>query len=196
MGDALQVYERIIVPGLGVPLEVVGGQVTSWDDFERSLETRNFPELVGVSELAELLGVSRQRASELANSKTFPKPVAQLSSGPVWVEAAVRRYENEWPRRPGRPPVHRGRFRGRIFISVPGKEDRVRSLLAELLRLGDAHQDGQILELSIPVEAPRPELLRTAGVEEVSHALDRAGLVWGTDYRWQATEAEEEPSRA
>lgn len=41
-------------------------------------------ELVGVSELAGLLGVSRQRASVVAKEDDAPKPLAQLASGPVW----------------------------------------------------------------------------------------------------------------
>lgn len=72
---------------------------------DAALAVPNFPNLLGVSELAELLGVSRQRASELAHSTTFPRPAAELASGPVWIEPAVLRFVEEWERRPGRPRV-------------------------------------------------------------------------------------------
>jgi hypothetical protein len=77
-------------------------------ELDASLATSNFPTLLGVSELADLLGVSKQRASELARTASFPSPVATLASGPVWVEHAVVRYLEEWERRPGRPKAAAG----------------------------------------------------------------------------------------
>jgi predicted DNA-binding transcriptional regulator AlpA len=62
------------------------------------------PELAGVSEVAQILGVSRQRARQLADDPRFPKPVAVLMSGPVWIAADVRAFLKTWPRRTGRPP--------------------------------------------------------------------------------------------
>lgn len=50
-----------------------------------------------------MLGVSRQRASELARSATFPPAVAELKAGPVFVRPAVERFVEGWSRRPGRP---------------------------------------------------------------------------------------------
>jgi hypothetical protein len=69
---------------------------------EAELEEPNFPQLLGVHELAEHLGVSRQRASQLGQSPTFPTPIVRLGSGPIWLEAAVLRYVASWQRRPGR----------------------------------------------------------------------------------------------
>ena len=52
---------------------------------------RRRPELVGVSEVAEVLGVSRQRVNELdrlaqrpTTRNPFPEPIARLRAGPVW----------------------------------------------------------------------------------------------------------------
>jgi hypothetical protein len=75
------------------------------DEATRRLLESNFPELVGVAELADILGVTRQRASELARSKTFPHPVARLKSGPVWIKSTVARHAEGVPRRAGRPSV-------------------------------------------------------------------------------------------
>ena len=69
---------------------------------ERDLE-REPEEYAGVSEVAELLGVSRQRVSELRARDGFPEPVAELAAGPVWAVSSLRTFLANWPRKPGRP---------------------------------------------------------------------------------------------
>jgi len=54
--------------------------------------------LVGITEIGEMLGVSRQRAHQLAQTEAFPKPTAVLSSGPVWETSDVEK----WARATGR----------------------------------------------------------------------------------------------
>ena len=56
------------------------------------------PELVGVHEIADLLGLSKQRVHQLAWEDSFPEPVAELRMGRVWNLGAVRR----WAKRVGR----------------------------------------------------------------------------------------------
>jgi predicted DNA-binding transcriptional regulator AlpA len=56
------------------------------------------PELVGATEIADLLGVTRQRVQQLANEAGFPAPVAILKMGKVWVLDDVR----AWAERTGR----------------------------------------------------------------------------------------------
>lgn len=50
--------------------------------------------LVGAQEIAKMLGVSRQRVSQLTRRKDFPAPDAVLAGGKVWltkeVEAWIR----------------------------------------------------------------------------------------------------------
>lgn len=72
---------------------------------ERDLAQPAFPALVGVSEIAELLGVTRQRASQLAKSPQFPEPVARLANTPVWTADSLTRFVEDWARKPGRPPA-------------------------------------------------------------------------------------------
>ncbi len=92
--------------GLSVPpARIVGYELQASDDLDRSLGEINVPELVGVAELAQILNVSKQRASELARSPGFPKPFALLASGPVWKKGAVARHMGAWERRPGRKKV-------------------------------------------------------------------------------------------
>lgn len=89
---------------LGLPeWPTVRLEALTMEDLERDNTAARWPELLGVTELADLLGVSKQRASELARSTSFPPPLMHLASGPVWVRPVVERFSETWERRPGRP---------------------------------------------------------------------------------------------
>jgi hypothetical protein len=92
-----------VLRATGWPTEVRALDVAEWSAFEGSLDEPTYPELVGVTEIAQLLGTSRQRASELARSPRFPVPLADLAAGPVWPKGAIARFVDEWDRKPGRP---------------------------------------------------------------------------------------------
>lgn len=94
---------RCALESVGWPSDVVEVEAVEWTTFERKLGEPTHPELVGITEIAELLGTSRQRASELARSSKFPAPLADLAAGPVWPKPAVARFVEEWERKPGRP---------------------------------------------------------------------------------------------
>jgi predicted DNA-binding transcriptional regulator AlpA len=55
-------------------------------------------DLVGVTEIGDLFGVSRQRADQLTRTERFPEPVAVLSAGRIWRRADVE----AWARATGR----------------------------------------------------------------------------------------------
>lgn len=57
------------------------------------------PELVAAAEIAEMLGLSRQRISQLTASPDFPKPWTELRMGKIWLAADVR----EWAAKRKRP---------------------------------------------------------------------------------------------
>ena len=61
---------------------------------------------MGVSELAAVLGVSRQRASQIARDyDDFPEPAVRLATGPVWESAEIAAWRAKHPvRRPGPRP--------------------------------------------------------------------------------------------
>jgi predicted DNA-binding transcriptional regulator AlpA len=61
--------------------------------------------LVGIREIAEMLGVSPQRVDQLSNTARFPKPEAELKSGRIWKRAAVEK----WAKATGRTIVEDGR---------------------------------------------------------------------------------------
>ena len=48
------------------------------------------PECVGATEIADLLGVTRQRVQQLANEPGFPAPVLVLKMGKIWALEDVR----------------------------------------------------------------------------------------------------------
>ena len=66
--------------------------------------------LVGLSEIATMLEVTRQRASQLVRDyDDFPAPVAELASGRIWETEAVEVWANAHPvRPPGRPVSESG----------------------------------------------------------------------------------------
>mgnify|MGYP001044658296 CR=1 FL=1 len=70
---------------------------------ELDAELRASVELMGVREIADVAGVSRQRADQLTKRGDFPRPLAELAAGAVWDGAAVRRWLAAWTRKAGRP---------------------------------------------------------------------------------------------
>jgi hypothetical protein len=88
----------------GLPVwPVIRMEALTNEALDASLGLAAFPALLGVAELAEVLHVSKPRASELAHSPTFPPPIMVLAAGPIWLKASVMRYVETWDRRPGRP---------------------------------------------------------------------------------------------
>jgi predicted DNA-binding transcriptional regulator AlpA len=62
-------------------------------------------DLLGVTEVAQLLGISRQRVQQLTESDPdFPEPAATLARGRVWSRAAIEK----WARETGRTIVENG----------------------------------------------------------------------------------------
>jgi predicted DNA-binding transcriptional regulator AlpA len=76
---------------------------TMTEDYRDHFVDEPAPEYVGLAEVAETLGVSRQRVYEIRAREDFPKPIAALASGPVWLRANLNRFIASWERRPGRP---------------------------------------------------------------------------------------------
>lgn len=87
-----------IVDGPALAVEVL-----TETEYERRINTPTLPELMGATEIADELDVSRQRVHQLRKLATFPAPVADLAGGAVWDARAVRRFESTWERKPGHP---------------------------------------------------------------------------------------------
>ncbi|MDA8297413.1 MAG: DNA-binding protein [Actinomycetota bacterium] len=53
-------------------------------------------DLVGAQEIADMLGITRQRVGQLArNDSTFPTPVADIAAGRIWKREDVERWARE-----------------------------------------------------------------------------------------------------
>ncbi len=74
--------------------------------FHAELSTPTIPTLVGYAEIADMAGISRQRAREVSDSPGFPPAVTETSSkGPLRIKDQVAEWIRGWDRRPGRPPA-------------------------------------------------------------------------------------------
>lgn len=51
--------------------------------------------LAGLHEVAEMLGVSRQRADQLVRQRDFPKPVAELRGGRIWRVGDIEKWKEK-----------------------------------------------------------------------------------------------------
>lgn len=88
-----------------VAATLVGVQVRSEADFEREVTAPTIPELLATTDVAEVLGVTRQRVHQLwADNPQFPQPVVRTGAGPLWTRQAVTWFASVWDRRPGRRP--------------------------------------------------------------------------------------------
>ena len=85
--------------------DIVKMEVQRQADLEEDLKRPTFPRLVGVSEAARILRVSRQRVWEIAQQGRLPKPLATLKAGPIWQKSAILAFAEEWARvrKNGRP---------------------------------------------------------------------------------------------
>ena len=72
-------------------------------DYEAAAASPGIPAIVGAADVAQILGVSRQRVHQLAQTAGFPAPITRIKMGPLWDEAAILTFDSRWERKPGRP---------------------------------------------------------------------------------------------
>jgi predicted DNA-binding transcriptional regulator AlpA len=66
------------------------------------------PELAGLSEIAEMLGVTKRTVQRYMARPDFPAPRVHLASGRVWVRADIAAWAKQrLPLPTGRPPKPR-----------------------------------------------------------------------------------------
>lgn len=88
---------------LGDP-PLLGVESLREDEYARRADAPTLPVLLGASEVAALLGVTRQRVHQLATEHPqFPAPLVRVAMGPLWDERAVEAFARSWARTPGRP---------------------------------------------------------------------------------------------
>jgi hypothetical protein len=81
----------------------VGIEIVTEREHARRAAAPTMPELMSAAEIADQLGVRRQRVHQLRHTTNFPVPLAELRGGAVWDAAAVRKFAAGWERKPGRP---------------------------------------------------------------------------------------------
>lgn len=73
------------------------------EDYLREIEHPAPSELMGPHEIAEYLGVSKQRVYDLQRTNSrFPSPIAHLAAGPVFTHESVEAFSRNWERKGGR----------------------------------------------------------------------------------------------
>jgi hypothetical protein len=87
-------------------VEIVAVSTQTEEAFEAGLAEPVLPEMVGYAEIAELAGVTRQRAHQLAHADDFPPPAISTKQGPLMRKAAVTEWLAKRDRRPGRRKVN------------------------------------------------------------------------------------------
>jgi hypothetical protein len=108
-GDFLMVdavAKMAIEVGHVVMAEPTGMEIVREVEWRRRAEAPTIPELMSAAEIADALGVSRQRVHKLRQLATFPLPLAELRGGAVWDAVAVRKFAENWKRKPGRPSAN------------------------------------------------------------------------------------------
>lgn len=103
MTKALRLWRRAVGAARLPEWSVVRAELLTAAELDAAL-ARPQPVLVGVSEIAGLLGTTRNRAWQVTRKPDFPRPLADLAGGPVWALPMVERFLEEWPRRRGPAP--------------------------------------------------------------------------------------------
>ncbi len=97
----LTAFVRAKVP---TQLEIVAVEAEDAERLDERLKQPDVPDLIGIAELAQILNVSKQRASQLARQRDFPVPYVRLASGPIWKKSNLSLFLEGWMRRPGPKP--------------------------------------------------------------------------------------------
>jgi hypothetical protein len=101
---ALRIARDVAAQALGVPIDPQGVRVLPMDEHDRDLADSERFDLVGYMQIGDMLGVSKQRAGQVAEMAGFPTPVVPSGvRGPLYPRTAVARFIAEWERKPGRP---------------------------------------------------------------------------------------------
>jgi hypothetical protein len=82
---------------------IVEVEVLTTEEQERVLGQPLHPELAGIMEVAELLGVTAARVEQLRERPGFPQPTVTLQTGPVWTKESLGHFTDGLSVRAPRP---------------------------------------------------------------------------------------------
>jgi prophage regulatory protein len=105
-------------------------------------------ELVGVAEIGQLMGLSRQRVNEIVRTQAdFPPPAAELAAGRIWHRGEVEAWIAE----------HRRDRKGVIVDDIDGVMVVSAASFADMQVVGDSVRAGQ----PVVVELRRIDIVQT-----------------------------------
>jgi predicted DNA-binding transcriptional regulator AlpA len=97
----IEVADRTMAD-VGLTAHMVNMQIMTEEYREELAQAPQLPELVAATDIAKLLGVSRQRVNQLQHDHPdFPRPVVYTGGGSLWTKYAIDRFLATWNRRPG-----------------------------------------------------------------------------------------------
>ncbi|WP_244602426.1 hypothetical protein [Mycolicibacterium sp. NCC-Tsukiji] len=83
--------------------EPIGVEAVTAAVYAQRAEAPTMPELMSAAEIAEELGVTGQRVHQLRNTRGFRRRWPTFGAVLCGDAAAVRKFDREWSRKPGRP---------------------------------------------------------------------------------------------
>ncbi len=86
----------------GLPAgEFAAGEVLTSKVASVQADNPPVPPILGLVDVAQLLGVSRQRVNQLASGHPgFPPPAARTSATPIWTRASIETFQRDYRGRP------------------------------------------------------------------------------------------------
>lgn len=90
--DEADQVARSLIDEVRFAMSKVPCELGSYTIRRNGIECEGFSELAGLSESADMLGLSRQRIHQLIASDSFPKPFVRLRATPVWLTSTIRAY--------------------------------------------------------------------------------------------------------
>lgn len=101
---ALRAAREAHTATFGTPGDPTEIRVLPEDIYQQEIAHPRTLDLLGTTEIGELLEVSRQRAAELADTHPeFPAAIGETSRGRVWTRDSIVKFEQRWNRKSGRP---------------------------------------------------------------------------------------------
>ncbi len=88
-----------------IAMDPVAVEILSTDELDRRADEPNMPQLVGTSEVAAMLRVTRRRVNQLRRHAAFPAPLVEVATGPLWDARAIDKFALEWTPTRGRPGI-------------------------------------------------------------------------------------------
>lgn len=90
--DAKETLESALALAGIKGLDICGANIISHDDFSTRMRAGDRPRYLSVTETAKVLGVSKQRVSQMVRERRGLVPDAFVGDAPAFKEAAVRRF--------------------------------------------------------------------------------------------------------